>query len=293
MQPAHINVTESLTKDLIFLRESMEALFSLTRRGKLFLTPGVTVALRLLMPSLGIQSIAMSDQEYYVSGHFPAQKVSIIPIEHLSSGGCVGGYDALILSDVSWTGRRLPLEIIFGFLKRELGTACPILIADCSHSGAAGFAASGSYFADIVLGDLSKWMLPTGMRPLAFIYSNSSRFDLACEEVFASLFLSTENSVEHAVRWIEPDSITSIAGWMRCVPPCKVYAAQQYERNVMFKHQLLDRLRCDDSGTLMLWTGPDEQKLKDISPSLLSRSLGLCRIMCREDVQKEHQDGAL
>ena len=85
------------------------------------LAPGTLAGLRLVFASLGIERIALSAGEYFDAQSFPDTAVDALDADDVLESVVRRRPNAVLLSQVTWKGERLPLEPIFRHIRRRLG----------------------------------------------------------------------------------------------------------------------------------------------------------------------------
>ncbi|HVO36044.1 MAG TPA: hypothetical protein VMT21_10785, partial [Gemmatimonadales bacterium] len=155
------------------------------------LAPGTLAGLRLVFASLGIERIALSDGEYFDAMSFPDTAVDVLDADAVLESVVRHQPNAVLLSQVTWRGERLQLEAIFRHIRRRLGTRTPLLVADYAHAGAAGFPKVAESGADVVVGDVTKWITPpTWPDRIGYLWFRSPEHRAQARRIFASFYLA-------------------------------------------------------------------------------------------------------
>ena len=142
------------------LRRNISDLLGVRHSDRIVLAPGILVALRVLFSHLQIKRILLTSEEYYDESHFPGESVQIACCDAIPELLQKRSFDALVASPASWRGARQPVAELFGWSRKVLESKAPLLVADYAHAGSIGFPPAGSLGADVVCGDLEKWILP-------------------------------------------------------------------------------------------------------------------------------------
>jgi hypothetical protein len=176
------------------LRREIARVFDAPPAGRIVLAPGLLVALRLLLPALGVRTLRLGPDEYYDRGHFPGMGGARRP-------------DAEIRSVVSWRGKIL-------WMRRRPGT---LLIADATHIGAAMFLPVRARGADIVCGDATKWIAPPDAEGrIAWLWFRSEALMARARRAFARLYLATDRSGSALCsRWVSPGDVRAALALLR------------------------------------------------------------------------------
>ena len=143
-----------------------------------------------MLAYLGVRRLFLSRAEYLTQAHFPGVSTSVTTPPDvdraLGTGAC-----AALSSVVGWEGEVQPLGSWHAEIRKRLGSRAPLLIADYSHGGAIGLPAFESLAADIVCGEVSKWLLPSGSdRSLTFIWCRTSALQRAVESALGGFYLA-------------------------------------------------------------------------------------------------------
>jgi hypothetical protein len=175
----------------------------------LVLAPGVLAALRLLLADRGVRRLVLSDQEYYAAPHFPGMEVTVAPVADIVRRCRRARADAVVLSTISYRGMRVPFEAIVAELRDSLGARAPLVIADVTQNGAAGFPRIDTLGADVCCGDASKWITPIASPDrLAYLWLGSGELRAAARRLYGGFFqATTDPGADCAARWIQPEHL--------------------------------------------------------------------------------------
>jgi len=215
------------------VRKLLADVYSAAPDGAVFLAPGTLVGLRLVLGAFGVKRVALSAGEYFDARSFPAARVDLVRAPALAVHLIRYRADAVVVSIVTWRGERLPVETLFRQLRRRMGAGTPLLVADFSHAGAAGFPRVADCGADIVVGDVTKWITPPPAPDrLAYLWFRTAGLRLLAQRVFAPFYLAAvKPGAALEARWVDPEALAEIA-------------ARQKERRVTRK-ELMRRYRAD------------------------------------------------
>jgi len=199
------------------LRRTISDLLEVRHSHRIILTPGILVALRILFPQFQIKRILLTTEEYYGESHFPGETARVAGCEAIPELLKKRNFDALVASPASWRGVRQPVAELFGWIRKTLGKKTPLLIADYAHAGSIGFPSVESLGADVVCGDLEKWILPPDCNSrVAFLWFRTHRLFVRAARAFRPFFLATESSsVSMLARWVDPAD-GALGGPSRC-----------------------------------------------------------------------------
>lgn len=276
------------------LRKRISDVFGLDNTDRIVLTPGILVGLHVLSANLGVRKIAVTTEEYHSASHFPSHDVQEFDIQHFLEESKRFRPHALIVSLVTWKGLVLPVSKVFQQLRETLGKDCPILIADCTHAGAIGFPSLREIGADIVCGDLCKWITPPSyQRNLAFLWFKEPSLFVKTKGAFDPFFLATEQqSIQPLARWIEPSVLEDVLHWYSGPATEKPAILSRHDANLKLASRLsIDLAIPGRPQSSILWLSGSTQP--NIPSHLDERGLvwrpagGGVRILCRSDAQIE------
>ncbi|MCH8083511.1 MAG: hypothetical protein IH885_04685 [Myxococcales bacterium] len=195
------------------LRATISDLLEVHHSDRIILAPGILVALRVLFSHLHIERIALTSEEYYGAEHFPGATVHAQSCDALFDPLLTGDFEAVLASPASWRGVRQPVAELFNSIRKQLGRRAPLLVADYAHAGSVGFPSVDRLGADVICGDLEKWILPPDWNTrVAFLWFRTQRLFLQAVEAFHSFFLATNTSdVSLLARWVEPADVLAVS----------------------------------------------------------------------------------
>jgi hypothetical protein len=171
------------------LRATISDLLEVQHSDRIILAPGILVALRVLFSHLHIERIALTSEEYYGAEHFPGATVRAASCDALFDPRLTGDSEAVLASPASWRGARQPVAELFDSIRKRLGEGAPLLVADYAHAGSVGFPSVDRLGADVICGDLEKWILPpTGIPEWHSSGSGRSRYFYKPSRRFARSF---------------------------------------------------------------------------------------------------------
>ena len=279
----------SLANDL---RAKISDLLEVDHADRIVLTPGILVALRILFARLRIERILLTSEEYYDEDHFPEATVHIARCEAISELALQGNCEAVVASPASWRGMRQPVAEQFASIRKALGSEAPLLVADYAHAGSIGFPSVHALGADVVCGDLEKWILPPDCNSrVAFLWLRTAGLFREAAAAFRPFFLATRApEVSMSARWVDPADVLAVS---RRLTDLGVAAGQLRERHradLEFARDLAGRLHASRvPETSILWFEEDEldaEMVEDLEKmGLVWRLPGRgTRVLCRSDV---------
>ena len=272
------------------VRRLLAEVYGAAPEGAVLLAPGTSVALRLLFSALGVRRITLSASEYYGPPAFPDLRVRVVPAERVAPDALRGRPDAVVMSVVSWRGERMPMEETFARIRSTLGRAAPLLVADYSHAGAAGFPRVGECGADVVAGDAGKWITPVDWDDrVGFVWLRTPALRLTAREAFASLYLATtrpRGALEG--RWVDPDAAARIAAWARGVRGLRRRLLERHVTDHALAAAVAQRCGLPHPDSALVWvpSGPATRRIPAWARwnGLLWRMPdGAVRVTCRAD----------
>ena len=246
-----------------FLREQLGSLFGATPSAHLVFVPGLLIGLRIFLADLGIRNISITSEEYYSCSDFGRLNATLLQPHEVVSEVCERKPDAVIASVVSWRGRRTRIRADFAEIRRKMGPRCPLLIADYSHSGAAGWQLVSDLGADVVCGDPCKWLAPsTQPAKLGFIWFCSDEYFARIQPIFFPfcLALSAHNPAAQA-RWVDPSDIDKWSAWYRKRDLTRSVLTAMFQENLHFAQMLAQRWSLSyvpDTSILWLHNKPND-----------------------------------
>ena len=274
------------------LRATISDLLEVHRSDQIILAPGILVALRVLFAQLGIERILLTNEEYYDESHFPEQTVHIARCEEISELVLQREREAVIASPASWRGVRQPVAELFDSIRKTMGKGAPLLVADYAHGGSIGFPSVNALGADVVCGDLEKWILPPNWNSrVAFLWFRTDCLFRKAAVAFRPFFLATQApNVSMSARWVDPADIVAVS---RKLVDLDVTAGQLRERHradLELAKGLADSLHASRTPeTSILWFEENEldgEAVADLEKmGLVWRLPGRgTRVLCRSDV---------
>jgi selenocysteine lyase/cysteine desulfurase len=274
------------------LRRNISDLLEVGHADRIVLTPGILVALRMLFSHLQIKRILLTSEEYYGADHFPGATVEIAPCEAIPRLLQKREFDALVASPASWRGVRQPVEELFGCIRKTLGRKAPLLVADHAHAGSIGFPSVERLGADIVCGDLEKWILPPDWNSrVAFLWFRTQRLFARADKVFRPFFLATQVSdVSTLARWVDPDDVLAVSTKLADLGVTAAQLRERHQADMKLARELAHQLHPSEAPeTSILWLEGDEpagETLADLEKlGLVWRPPGQgVRVLCRSDL---------
>jgi hypothetical protein len=274
------------------LRTTISDLLEVHHADRIILTPGILVALRILFAQLGIERILLTSEEYYDESHFPEATVHIARCGEISELVLQHECEAVIASPASWRGVRQPVTELFDSIRKTMGKGTPLLVADYAHGGSIGFPSVDALGADVICGDLDKWILPPNWNSrVAFLWFRTDCLFREAAVAFRPFFLATQApNVSMSARWVDPTDIVAVS---RMLVDLDVTAGQLRERHradLEFARGLASRLHAPRTPeTSILWFEENEldgEAVEDLEKmGLVWRLPGRgTRVLCRSDV---------
>jgi hypothetical protein len=223
------------------IRAHLGELYRCPDSRRIILCPGQLIGLIHILCARRCESLLLTDEEYYTPHHFPGMKVStckpeevVRVVQHKRPG-------AVLMSVVSWKGRPLPVRQQFQRLREHPDR--PLLICDYAHAGAVGFPRFGGFGADIICGDVHKWVLPSAhMSQIGFVWATNRRLRESLSGTFRGYYLATDQSIARAARWISPQDLLSTAQWLRDAKPTRRTMLAAYRRNLARAREIAEFL---------------------------------------------------
>lgn len=236
------------------IRAHVCELYHCSNADRIFLCPGQLVGLIHVMHAMQLRSILLTDEEYYTADHFPGMEVSICKPEDVADASLRKHPDVILMSLVSWKGRLLPAQREFRRIRGLSGTR-PLLVCDYAHAGAVGFPVFGGQEADIICGDLHKWVLPsTHMAQIAFLWAATRGLRRTLRRAFLGYYLAGEVRAGRAARWISPLDLMAAAQWLRTSNLNRRTLRREYRQNLARAAEIATLLGLDSPPkTCILW----------------------------------------
>lgn len=282
----------SATNDL---REIIAELLEAPDPDHIVLAPGILIALRMLFSHFQIQHIVLTSEEYYGAEHFPGARVRIADCDSIFDPRSMGEFDALVASPASWRGIRQPVAELFDSIRSASGGRAPLLVADYAHAGSVGFPPVDQLGADVVCGDLEKWILPPERSTrVAFLWLRTHRLFGRAAEAFRPFFLATSRSdVSMLARWVDPGDVLSVSRELASLGATAEKLRARHAGDMELARRLATRVEpARAPETSILWFTDAELELDEIEGL---EKLGLVwrlpgrgtRVLCRSDVVAE------
>ncbi len=255
------------------------------------LAPGTLVALRLVFGALSTKRLVLSAEEYFDGASFPAQTVDAVAVDDVVERVVRRRPGALLLSAVTWKGERLPLEAIFGRIRSRLGARAPLLVADYSHAGAAGFPRVTDAGADIVAGDVTKWITPpTWPDRVGFLWFRSAGHRALARELFGPFYLACPRpSAKLEARWVDPGAIEKIAAFQLSAKPTRRELVARCTNDLALAKRMAGWCHAPQPTSSLLWVRSAAgvakiPKWAEDQGLLWTPPTGGVRVMCRSDL---------
>lgn len=275
------------------LRSAISEIFDLPQPDQVVLTPGILVGLNILMGGLHVNNIALSAYEYYDEYHFPNRKTESLDVDAGIDDIQRSSPDIAIISLVTWRGKSLPVNQMFRRIRAAFSRNSPLLIADCAHAGAIGFPSLNEIEADIICGDICKWITPSDwQRNLAFFWFREPALWQKAAQTFRPYYLATHQERSHLLaRWIDPYEVKTVVSWLTESGLNRNRLLCRHERNMELACLLSDKFGLSESPeSSILWINNESASntaLRELEQSGLAWSPpdGGVRILCRAEEQ--------
>ena len=255
------------------------------------LAPGTLAGLRLVFASLGIERIALSTGEYFDAASFPDTAVDVLDADDVLERVVRQRPNAVLLSQVTWKGERLPLEPIFRHIRRRLGARTPLLVADYAHAGAAGFPKVTESGADVVVGDVTKWITPPSWPDrVGYLWFRSPEHRSQARRIFASFYLAcAKPAAALEARWVDPSAVEKIAAFRMSAKPTRRELIARHALDLALAKRMAGWCGAPQPSSPLVWIGSAEGVAKIPSwvetQGLLWRPpAGGARVTCRSDL---------
>lgn len=275
------------------LRSTISEIFDLRQPNQIVLAPGILMGLNIVIGSLSVKKIALSPYEYYDEYHFPNSQISSFTFENVTEHIRQSSPDMAIISLVTWRGTPLPLNNMFRHIRGTLGKTAPLLVADCAHAGAIGFPSLKEIEADIICGDICKWITPSEwQRNLAFLWFRDRLLWEKAAQIFRPYYLATPQERTHLLaRWIDPYEVKTVVSWLRERRLDRSRLLRRHQHNMDLARNLSGQLGLSDPPeSSILWID-DESNSNILLGELEQNGLawrppdGGLRILCRAEEQ--------
>ena len=181
---------------------------------------------------------------------------------------------------------------LFLWIRKTFREKAPLLVADYAHAGSIGFPPVERLGADVVCGDLEKWILPPDWNSrVAFLWFRTHRLFLEAAEAFRPFYLATESSdVSMSARWVSPADILAVSRKLADLEMTRGRLRERHQADMKLARNLASRLRLSQvPETSILWL--EEGELAGEAVAELEE-LGLVwrppgggtRVLCRSDM---------
>ena len=255
------------------------------------LAPGTLAGLRLVFASLGIERIMLSAGEYFDAQSFPDTAVDLLEVDEVLESAVRRGPNAVLLSAVTWKGDRLPLESIFRHARRRLGARTPLLVADYAHAGAVGFPKVAQSGADIVVGDVTKWITPpTWPDKLGYLWFRSAEHRAQARRIFGTFYLAcAKPAAALEARWVDPAAVEKVAAFRMSAKPSRRELLERCARDLALTKRMAGMCGVPEPASSLLWVTSAAGVAKipkwvEDQGLLWRPSAGGARVMCRSDL---------
>ncbi len=255
------------------------------------LAPGTLAALRLMFGALDVKRVTLSAGEYFDETGFPASRVDVVEPEVLLESVLRRPPGAVIASIVTWRGDRLPLESLFEAIRAKLGDRSPLLVADFAHAGAAGFPRVADVGADIVAGDVTKWITPPDWPDrIGWLWLRTEALVELAQRVFAAFYLALPKpGTKLAARWVDPDAVGKVALFRRSARIARSRLLERFKGDIALATRIATWCGAPLPSSCLVWVRPAEgiakiPKWAGELGLLWHPPRGGVRVMCRSDV---------
>lgn len=251
------------------------------------LAPGALVALRLLFHHEGVTSVLLSDREYYAAGHFPDLEVHVAPFEDLGPAVERFSPGAVVASLVSWRGEVGEVESLCGSLREDSpeGRRPPLICLDWCHAGAAGFPPADGLDADLVFGDVSKWLIPAETPDRVAFLLAREELEPALRSCFGGLYRSGGGHTAREARWIDDARLKEVAERIRRATTDRARLGERHEKNMELARTVARANGHPDPEAAILWfpdTSAGDLDLGALpSPELAWETDAGVRVLCQ------------
>jgi len=274
------------------LRATISDLLEVPHSDRIILAPGILVGLRMLFSKLRIESILLTSEEYYGAEHFPGANVRVVSRDAIFEHLLTREFDAVLVSPASWRGKRQPVAELFASIRERFGRSAPLLVADYAHAGSVGFPSVERLGADLICGDLEKWILPPDWNTrVAFLWFRTHRLFLEAAEAFQPFFLAAKSSdVSMLARWVEPADVLAVSRGLEALGITPGQLRERHRADMRLARELASRFEpARIPETSILWFEEGELDAETVEQF---EKLGLVwrlpgrgvRVLCRSDV---------
>ena len=280
------------------IRHEIVSLISGSEEGSVILTPGLLIGLKVLTGIIPIGRLVLTTEEYYRPDHFAGLEVHTVQPDAVVETVKRVKPDAILMSAVTWSGRKLPVGDIFKHIRAVMKTDSPVLIADCSHVGAAGFPPWRTLHADMVMGDPVHWLLPNLCTiNVGFLWFASAALFEKVRPAFSSFYLAVEGTDGYfQSRWLDPSDLTVLSKWFTRHRINRASLSRMHMQNLKLACCLTAEIGLENPpDTSIVWI-PNGTSVKSKLLSSLKRcdlvwevsGIGL-RVQCRADILRTSQ----
>ena len=257
------------------------------------LAPGTLAGLRLVFAALGVRRVLLSAGEYFAASSFPDLRVEVVDVYDLLEVVARRRPGAVILSAVTWQGELLPLASVFRHIRARLGgrARAPLLVADYAHAGAAGFPRVADSAADIVVGDVTKWITPPSWPDrIGYLWFRSAVHRALARRLFAPFYLACEKpTAALEARWVDPQAVEKVAAFRMSAKPTRGELVERAANDLALARRMAGWCSEPQPTSSLLWvesaagvakipTWVEDQGL------LWRPASGGARVMCRSDL---------
>lgn len=267
------------------LRRQVARVHSLAKPERIIFGCGVMACLRHLFLLRQHTHFALTSIEYYGPEHFPGRRVDVFEPDGLVEGVVEARPQVVIASLAGWAGGRFPLADWFAAIRKQFGPASPLLVADCCHAGAVGFPGLAQIGADLVCGDLAKWVAPTGADKVAFVWPATRALFEELSPLFAGYYLSVEGQdTANAGSFVSPSTISTLSELYQSVEASPEQLAARFRTNLLLARSLSGDTSIESCNVCLPATSPvlHTPVLREAALTR-DRGDGRVRVMCRAD----------
>jgi hypothetical protein len=287
-----MNGEEQMTAMANDLRSTIADLLEVPDSDRIILAPGILVALRVLFSHLHIERILLTREEYYGVEHFPGAITRAANCDALFDPQLTSEFEAVLASPASWRGTRQPVGELFTSIRNRLGRSAPLLVADYAHAGSIGFPSVDELGADVICGDLEKWILPPDWNTrVAFLWFRKESLFVKVVEAFRPFFLATKDGgISMLARWVDPADVMAVSRGLASLRTTPEKLRQRHRADMRLARELASRVEpARVPETSILWFEENELDAETVEQlgklGLVWRIPGRgTRVLCRSDV---------
>lgn len=223
------------------------------------LAPGALVGLRLFLRHRGTSVLLLSDREYYGPEHFPGCDVHVAPFDELASAAEAHEPDVVLASLVSWRGEVGDVEALCRDVRGRSNDGGPLVCVDWCHAGALGFPPAADLDADLIIGDVTKWLTPAATPDrLAFLLGREA-LAAPMRACFGGLHSSGGDQAAREARWVDPQALAAMADSVKRVAADRSRFATWYADNMTLARVVGAANGVEPARSAILWF-PGRQK---------------------------------